>query len=273
MSRACFPAVALSCAGAAALGGCATPAERIDRFAADAELQRSIVRGAAFEHVVYGNGRRFAGATVHVYLEGDGRPYLDRWTVAPDPTPRRPLMLHLLASDPAPAVYVGRPCYHGLSPPPCNPLHWTLQRFGPEVVDSMVAAIAAATAGAESVELYAHSGGAVFAVHAARRLDHVTRVVTLAGNVDPAAWTRWHGYTSFSPLVDPLAAGPLRPSVTQLHAVGADDRNVPPSLVREGAARLGATDVRVIRGADHACCWQDLWPALRDGIVAAPDGV
>lgn len=255
------------------LAGCATPAQRVDAIAAAAGFSRTVVRGAGFEHVVYANDRP-VGAAVHVYIEGDGRAYLDRWTAAPDPTPHRPLMLELMKSDPARAVYVGRPCYFGLAADaPCTPLDWTLRRFSAPVVDSMASAVMAAAAGAPSIEIYGHSGGGTLAVLLARRLSGVTRVVTLAGNLDPVAWNRLHGYTAFTDFVDPLADGPLPARVSQVHAVGARDRNVPPSLVEAAAHTLGATDVRVIAGADHTCCWERTWPALRDGVVTVPDGV
>lgn len=255
------------------LAGCATPAQRIDAIAAAAGFSRTVVRGAGFDHVVYANARP-AGAAVHVYIEGDGRAYLDRWTAAPDPTPRRALMLELMQSDPVRAVYVGRPCYFGLAQvAPCTPLDWTLRRFSAPVVDSMASVVTAAAAGASSIEIYGHSGGGTLAVLLARRLPGVTRVVTLAGNLDPVAWNRLHGYTAFTDYVDPLAEGPLPARVSQVHAVGAEDRNVPPSLVEAASRTLGASDVRVIPRADHACCWERNWPALRDGVVTVPDGV
>ena len=41
-----------------------------------------------------------AGA-LHVYIEGDGTPYVARHDFAADPTPRNPLMLRLMTLDPA----------------------------------------------------------------------------------------------------------------------------------------------------------------------------
>ena len=255
------------------LGGCVMPAQRVDAIAAAAGFSRALVHGVGYDHVVYSNDRP-VGTSLHVYIEGDGRAYLDRWTAAPDPTPRRALMLELMKSDPVRAIYVGRPCYFGLATvAPCTPLDWTLRRFSEPVVDSMASAVATAAAGAPSIEIYGHSGGGTFAVLLAGRLPNVTRIVTLAGNLDPVAWNRLHGYTAFTDLVDPLAQGPLPARMSQVHAVGENDRNVPPGIVEAAARKLGAADVRVVPDADHACCWERLWPALRDGVVSASDGV
>jgi hypothetical protein len=104
---------------------------------------------------------------LHVYIEGDGRPFLEPTTVAFDPTPRDPLMLRLMALDPAPSVYLGRPCYFGLDHDRgCNPAYWTVRRFAPEVVDSLAAALRseAARSAARSIELYGHSGGGTLMV-------------------------------------------------------------------------------------------------------------
>lgn len=259
---------------AALLAACATPVQRVDRIAAAAGMERSVIDGERYQHVVFVRGGPFTGRVVHVYLEGDGTPYLDRTTVAADPTPRNPLMLRLMADDPAPAVYVGRPCYYELvTAPGCGPLQWTLRRYSPEIVDSMQRAIARATDGAAALEIYGYSGGAALAVALARRLDGVVRVVTLAGNLDPNAWTALHGYTPLEALVDPLEGGPLPQRIRQLHVAGALDRNVPPALIQDASRRLGASDVRVLPGADHSCCWREAWPALRDGIVASQGGV
>lgn len=256
------------------VAGCATPTQRVDRIAAAAGMQRSVIDGERFQHVVFSRGAPLAGRVVHVYLEGDGTPYLNRTTAAPDPTPRNPLMLQLMADDPAPAVYVGRPCYYGLAASPgCTPLQWTLRRFSPEIVDSMQRAIERATDGAAALELYGYSGGAALAVALARRLDGVVRVVTLAGNLDPNAWTTLHRYSPLEALVDPLEGGRLPQAIRQLHVAGELDRNVPRGLIQDAARRLGASDVRVQPGADHACCWREAWPSLRDGIVAPQGGV
>jgi hypothetical protein len=250
------------------LAACASPVARIEATAERLGYHRQVLQGAAFRHVVYDNDRRDASRPLAVYIEGDGSPYHSRYFVASDPTSRQPLMLELMRFDDGPAVYVGRPCYLGLAAdPPCDPVDWTTGRFGRDVVDSMAAVIdrLATERGDVSVELYGHSGGGALAVLIARRLKRVARIVTIAGNLDPAAWVRLHGYAPLSESLDPLADGPLSRDMEQLHAAGADDRNIPADLIVAAARRLGASDVRVLPAVTHNDGWYACWPALRAG--------
>ena len=86
-----------------AASGCASAPEHAAAIAREAGFTRTVVRGAPFEHVVFVANRHGEpqNGALHVYIEGDGRPYLDRWTAAADPTPRNPLMLRLMARQPA----------------------------------------------------------------------------------------------------------------------------------------------------------------------------
>ena len=247
------------------LQGCATPTERADSFAASHGFSRAVVRGAEFRHVVFRNANHDDSQPLHVYIEGDGIPYLDRWTVATDPTSRNPVMLHLMALDASPAVYVGRPCYFGLATElPCTPADWTLGRFSERVVESLAAVIDGfmRSGGYQSLELFGHSGGGTLAVLLAGRLQGVSRVVTVAGNLDPDTWARFHEYSPLSTSVNPVLQPALPASIRQLHVAGAMDRNVPAWMVEQAAPKLGRGDVVVFPEADHTCCWAGHWPTV-----------
>lgn len=87
----------------------------------------SVLDGDGFSHrIVYKAGR---GPVAHIYIEGDGRPWLNPSRIAADPTPQKPLMLELMALDPAPAAFLGRPCYFELDDPACTPELWTHKRY------------------------------------------------------------------------------------------------------------------------------------------------
>lgn len=234
-------------------------------MAEESGFERTVLPGTAFDHVVYAGMERPAEEVLNVYIEGDGSPYLDRWTVAPDPTPRHPVMLQLMSLDPGPAVYVGRPCYFGLaSSRGCSPSCWTTGRFGEPVVESMAAVIdrLKSEGGYSRLRLLAHSGGGAIAVLLARRMPDVEAVVTLAGNLDPAAWTALHGYSPLSASLDPTQGGPLPAEVRQLHYAGEQDENIPPRLIREALPRLGGAHLHVLPGVAHRCCWEPAWPAV-----------
>jgi len=245
--------------------GCSTPVGRIDGFATRHGWSREIRAGTEFRHVVLANGVRGQGDRLHVYIEGDGSPYLDRWTVAPEPTSRRPVMLELMALDPAPAVYVGRPCYLGLArDPPCVPADWTTGRYSERVVASLASLISQLEdeRGPVALELYGHSGGGSLAVLIAPRLPGVTRVVTLAGNLDTDAWTRYHGYSPLGGSLNPVQQGRLPADIRQLHLAGGADRTVPDWLIRRAAPLLGGADAEVLPGVTHSGGWQEHWRAV-----------
>src|SRR4029453_16899995 len=92
--------------------GCRTASEQFRERATARGLRAEVVAGASFQHLVLSSPER-SGRTLAIYFDGDCSPYVVGYP-AVDPTPRDPLVLDLMTLDPEPAVYVGRPCYHGL---------------------------------------------------------------------------------------------------------------------------------------------------------------
>ncbi len=258
----------LICA-AAMLAACATPAQRMNDIAVHLGYSRAVVRGTNFSEVAYYNSVRASGGELHVYLEGDGLPWVRRFRVARDPTPRRPLMLRLMALDQTPSVYLARPCYQGYAQdPPCTPWMWTQGRYSTRVVDSMAAALRKVMAGGryDGLVFLGYSGGGTLAMLLAERFPQTRAVITVAGNLDPDAWTAYHGYTPLTGSLNPARRPPLSLSVVQLHLAGSKDSDVPPGLIRAAAAREDNARVMVMRGFDHVCCWARIWPGLLRGL-------
>lgn len=245
--------------------GCAdAPARRLDHEAAGLGFSRHVVAGKGFGHVVYIKRRAQHHAVLHVYLEGDGSPWIQHRWVAADPTPRHPMMLDLMSLDPHPSVYLGRPCYHGLAHEPrCHPGMWTEGRYSPAVIDSMAFALIEVLrmTGHRRVMLFGYSGGGTVAMLLAERVPQTEAVVTIAGNLDTEAWTRYHRYSPLHKSLNPARRPPLAPSIRQLHLLGADDRVVPASLLSSVRDRPGV-QLRVIDGYDHRCCWRRIWPQV-----------
>jgi hypothetical protein len=245
------------------LTGCASPLSRVESFVARQSWQSVRMAGQGFQHRVFRND--VAGSSVlHVYIEGDGTPYQNRFVVAPDPTPRNPLMLHLMSLDPSRSVYIGRPCYFDtVHDAGCVADHWTSSRFSEQVVASMAQVIESelARSGASCVALFAHSGGAALAVLLAPRLTCVSRLVTIAGNLDSDAWTNFHGYSPLSRSLNPQKSNLEGKGISILHLAGSDDRIVPPALITTAATAIGG-QVRLFAGFSHQCCWEAIWPEI-----------
>lgn len=264
---------ALALALPLALAACAGPSARFDREADELGLVREEVAGAGFAHALYRGRRATAGDRLHVYLESDGTPWVDGRHAAVDPTPRSPLALRLMARDPQAALLLGRPCYHGhYADAGCEPALWTGARYSETVLASMAAALAAARAPGTRLTLIGYSGGGALAMLLAERVAGVDAVVTIAGNLDVAAWTRRHRYDPLSASLDPSARPPLPPHIRQVHFAGEHDREVPPQLIGAAASRQPGARFEVRPGFDHACCWTRDWPQLlmSSGLATAP---
>ena len=105
--------------------------------------------------------------------------------VAVDPTPTNPVLLRLMEESEGAAVYLGRPCYFGLSTSKgCEPRLWTFDRYGREIVESMCLAAneIARQHGAQSVQLIGYSGGGTIVVGMRSCTDHLVAVATIAAN-------------------------------------------------------------------------------------------
>jgi hypothetical protein len=268
-----FLALTLSL-GLALLGGCAGPAERFDTRASALGFGAARVEGEGFVHVVYRPvGRRPDGGRVlHIYLDGDGTPS-ERGRPAADPTPREPLVLRLMALDLAPSVYLGRPCYHGLTAAPaCTPALWTDARYSEAVVASMAAAaqrLLSATGLSEIVWL-GYSGGGTLAMLLAARMPETAGVVTVAANLDVDGWADLHSHSRLGGSLSPARRPLLPPRIYQRHFAGGRDRVVTPEIVAGGG--ILPETLSVIRDYDHVCCWVELWPRVLDEVDRAVGG-
>jgi hypothetical protein len=244
------------------LGGCATPAERLAATAGAMGLERQVVTGAGFRHMLFWKDRGRAGTVLHVYIDGDGTPDIGGYPAA-DPTSRNPLMLRLLDLDPGPAVLLGRPCYDGLADDAgCRPALWMDERYSEAVVASMAAALREilAQGSYRRVAWFGHSGGGSLAMLLAARVPETAAVVTAAANLDIDAWAASRGARPFVGSLNPARQPPLSAAVVQRHYAGGRDEIVPPEVTRKG---LGpGVPLTVVPEYDHRCCWEKLWPGL-----------
>jgi pimeloyl-ACP methyl ester carboxylesterase len=254
------------------VAACASPAQRLDERAAQLGFSRHSIKGTEFTHVIYRTPSWGRPGTLHVYLEGDGTPFLQRHRVAADPTPRSPLVLELMAQDRNPSVYLGRPCYHGQArEEPCSPALWTTARYGPAVVASMAAALRRLLAHSpyKTIVLIGYSGGGALAILLAEQFSQTRAVVTVAGNLDPARWAAWHGYSPLMGSLNPALRPPLARHIVQLHYAGGQDTNVPPPLIQGAIARQPNATFIIEATFNHACCWRDIWPAVLEALAKA----
>ncbi|SMB26554.1 conserved protein of unknown function [Sterolibacterium denitrificans] len=249
-----------------------SPAERrklADTLAAERGWRAAALPAGAFELLAYLPAQPLADAELAVYIEGDGFAWQTPSTPSPDPTPRNPLALRLALAQPAGnAAYLARPCqYVDAAATGCNERYWTEQRFAPEVIDAADQALDALKTRfhAQRLTLVGYSGGGAVATLLAARRHDVTRLITIAGNLDHRAWTRHHHLQTLDGSLNPADASPLPASIHQVHLVGGKDRIIPAHIAQGFAAAYTADhrpEVRLIADYDHACCWADDWSQL-----------
>ncbi len=244
------------------LQGCTSRSRLLDIEASKQGFAREIVQGSEFQHMIYIQHGADNNPMLHVYLDGDGQPWIGNHLIAADPTPLDPLMLNLMAIDSTPSIYLGRPCYHGFSTiAPCAPELWTSGRYSVRVVESMQRVLRdyMRRGGYSEVVLIGHSGGGTLAMLLAERISATRAVVTIAGNLDIEAWTDYHGYSPLEGSLNPAHMPALDSEVHQYHLIGKDDKNMPYYLVEPVLQRQPHAKVLMWEKFDHACCWQNIW--------------
>ena len=282
-----FLTIAVFLALALLLPACATvPAPSTAR-----EEAQTLARSAGFAPLpLQGGGLTLAawakngtGADLVVYIEGDGHAWDDRRTPSQDPTPRDPLVLRLAALDPAPTLlYLARPCqYQPELPQGCDARLWTSARYGLPTVLALSQALdqAKAALGATRLHLVGYSGGGALAVLLAARRSDVADILTVAANLDTAAWTAHHNISPLTESLNPADSARSVAAIPQTHVAGAGDAVVPPFLCRRFLERMGqAPRARCLDldGLDHRHGLEARWPDIlarhRAGLPAATGG-
>ena len=245
-----------------ALAACQNAPQRIDKIAEDSGLTKTILNGDPFKHVVYQKTGKNSGV-LHIYIDGDGSPWRNGQFIADDPTPRQPLALALMAQDSSPSIYLGRPCYFGLSNQAnCESKYWTSDRYSSIVVVSMASAANSYIQSRKfsRVVLIGHSGGGTLAVLLADKIQKVTQVITIAANLDTLQWTRYHHYLPLAGSLNPYNDAKLA-DIDHTHYVGDEDKVISKELAIDFVNKHGGL-LRVIKGFTHHCCWKKRWPII-----------
>ncbi|WP_185964481.1 alpha/beta hydrolase [Aliikangiella marina] len=253
------------------INGCSTNKYQHQELFEKYELIQKIERGERFNHLLVSN--RTSGKKLHIYLEGDGVPWISRYKISQNPTPYNPLALKLLLQDRDFALYVGRPCYFELHQSKnCTPQQWTNGRYGHDVIDSMEKVIRRfiRSTEVEQVIFIGYSGGGVIASLLAERFQETQLLITIAANLDTFRWTNYHDYSPLDLSINP-ATNIEAMSVPNIHLVGANDTIVPPELTKDFIQKLGG-ELILFPDYDHQCCWHENWSDTLDSIIDQQHG-
>jgi len=206
---------------------------------------------------------------LHIYLDGDGSPWFNRKSIATDPTSRNYMILELMSLDRTPAIFLGRPCYHRLSPSPnCHPKLWTSHRYSPIVIHSMKLALTqwlARHTNVNSMTFIGYSGGGAIASLLAPLFPQTKQLITFSANLDTDAWTKLHGYSPLSGSLNPTLQKKLPSHIKQLHIAGELDTNIPPSIIQNYISKEERSNILILKNQAH-CCWSVHWLTILDRI-------
>jgi hypothetical protein len=260
----------LLCAAPAWAAGAQDGRQAAAELAADNGWQLYRTRAAGFLLTTYSRIDEPGNPSLVVYIEGDGYPWKTRTELSDDPTPTHPRTLELALEDPAPnKVYIARPCQYldAAELASCPSEFWSFSRYAPQVIDAVNLVITrfVGGTGARHVRLVGYSGGGLIAALIVERRDDVEELVTVAANLDHKAWTDLQGVTPLEGSLNAADVAAQIEHVPQIHFVGADDTNVPLSVVEAYVARMddtSSTEIAVVDGMSHNCCWTEVWPDL-----------
>ena len=252
-------------AALALLTACSGPSKRFDRQASEYGFQKVERTGNGYTHTVYSNLPSERSSLLHVYLGGDGTPWIDGKIIAWDPTPRNPVGLRLMAQDEVSSIYLGRPCYHGHSDSPsCSHALWTSERYSKEVIESMAAVLREIIEQEQYRELVfiGFSGGGGLAMFLADIFPQTRQVVTLAGNLDIEAWVALHNYDELTGSLNPRSMAPLPERIQQYHLAGGKDANIPAMMIQGALGRQKNSQFILFEDFTHGCCWETIWKSM-----------
>lgn len=268
-SFAAILALAVITAGCATAPSPAARREHAEQIAAAHGWQKVELAAGAFKLAAYLPDSPQATERLALYIEGDGLAWLSRETPSADPTPIDPVGLRLALAQPGgAAAYLGRPCqYVEPDASQCPSKYWTDARFALEVVTATNGAIDQIKArfGARRLVLIGYSGGAAVAALVAVRRNDVDMLVSVAGNLDPAAWTRYHRLPPLHNSQIPVEAIPELMQVRQVLFAGGRDDIIPVALMRDYADRFPLSvrpELHIEPDFNHHCCWVNAWPRL-----------
>lgn len=249
-----------------------SPVQRQDAADALARSHRwhaERLSGGAFDLMAYVPDAPTDSAQLTVYIEGDGFAWVSTALASADPTPRDPLALRMALAQPeGNAAYLARACqYVDAQASGCPARYWTGARFSAEVVAASNAAIDTLKRRfrAERLVLVGYSGGAAVAALVAVQRHDVALLVSVAGNLDTLAWTRYLHLQPLTESLNPIDAATALRRIPQVYFGGENDAVIPPELVRAYARRLSGSaspNLHIEPGFDHHCCWAEQWPTL-----------
>jgi len=167
-----------------------------------------------------------------VYIEGDGLAWITRRRISDDPTPLNPLALSLMNIDESHCkVYIARPCQY-IKQESCEKKYWTSDRFSTKIIQSFNEALDTLKVNHKntSFTLVGYSGGGAVATLLSAKRNDVTKLITVAGNIDSDAWVKFHHISALDGSLNPANYTDTLDKIPQYHLIGKRDKIMPENI-------------------------------------------
>jgi hypothetical protein len=244
---------------------CSSKINKAINIADSAELTSTVIKTSTFKIQAFYRIKK-TGSPLNIYIEGDGRAWLNRNNPSANPTPNNPIALRLASIDKNKnVIYLARPCqYVDLSNEEhCDVPYWTQKRFARPVIIAINEAINILSTRAKSKDIHLigySGGGAIVAMIAAIRKD-IASIRTVAGYMDHVSLNRNTNVSQLTGSLDPMKAAPRLKSVPQIHYSGRKDKRVPGWVLLNFKKAVGNGNCVKLKkvNASHETGWEDIW--------------
>ncbi len=248
------------------LMSCASSSTQFLNAATQYGFTNEIQQGRPYFHRVFLNSAAQLVSSqideLHIYLDGDGSPFLNFNQPSDDPTSHQHLILDLLSKDTNPAILLGRPCYYALQESMgCKESLWTYSRYSQDVISSLVFTLKQRLKIKPATHLVfiGYSGGGTLVTFLASYFPQTRAIVTIAGNLDIQSWANYHHYSPLLYSLNPIELAHIPFQIKQFHLVGEQDTNISPKFIHDFSDKYQNSTVLTFHNFNHTCCWVDIW--------------
>jgi hypothetical protein len=201
-------------------------------FSSDKALTQTTIKTSTFNLFSMQKLSQCENKDMKVYIEGDGLAWVTRNRISDDPTPLNPIGLSLMLSDESECkVYIARPCQY-VQQDICENKYWTSHRFNTKIIQSFDEALSNLKENHKnsSFTLVGYSGGGAVAALTASKRDDVSRLITVAGNIDTDKWVSLQHISPLEGSLNPANYTKRLENIPQYHLIGNDDNIVPKDI-------------------------------------------
>jgi len=208
---------------------------------------------------------------VRIYFEGDGKAYIKKNVISPNPTPTSYFLVNLLAEDDSPnLIYIARPCQF-VKDEKCYNNHperyWTSAKFSKEVIEAMNEVTK--NFSEFKLELVGYSDSATIAKYVAaenqKNYQNVINLRTIAGNLDNKKLSQINKAAIDDYIVNEASTLKTLAKIPQIHFIGKEDAVIPGIISKsylQSLPKKNCIKIITVPATTHSSGWQENWVEL-----------